>query len=194
MSPLHGFFDIGMIVRVGTFIECHDDVGAEIFLNGNRLLWCEAVCRPIDVTFEGHAILVDLAGLCQREDLKAARVGQHGTMPLHELVQTAHVAHEFVAGAQIEMISVAQDERSIDILEMLGRERLDRRLCAHGRKDRRNKIAVRGIEDPRAGTVVSGGDLELEHWGELYKRNTADGFLILFLLGGYESGKIQSIE
>ena len=118
------------------------------------------------MTLEGHAFVVDLAGLRQREDLEAARVGEHGMRPPHELVQAAHVAHQFVAGTQVEMIGVAQDKRGIDVLEMFGRERLDRCLRANGRKDRREEVAVRSSEDPSAGAVVFGCDGEFEHGGD----------------------------
>ena len=95
--------------------------------------------------------------------MKAARVGEHRSPPLHELVQAAQVAHEFIAGAQIKMIGVAQHERSVDVLEMFRRESLDRRLRANRRKDRREEVAVRSGEYPRAGAVVFGGDLEVKH-------------------------------
>jgi hypothetical protein len=144
MSPLHGFFDVGVVVRVGTFVERHDDIGAEILLNGNRLFRREAMRRTVDVTLEGHAVFVDLAGLRERKNLKAARVGQHGVMPLHEPVQPAHIADEFIAGAQVEMIGVAQDQRSVDVFEMLGREGFDSGLRSHGGKDRRDQVAMRG--------------------------------------------------
>ncbi len=88
-------------------------------------------------------------------------------MPLHEVVQAAHVADEFVAGTQVEMIGVAQHERGIDILEVFGRESLDRRLRANGCEDRREEVAVRSGENARAGAGVFGGDLELEHVGGL---------------------------
>lgn len=152
-----------MVVGVGTFVERHDDVGAEVLLNGDGFFGREAMRRAVYVTLEGHAVVVNFAGLRERENLKAARVGEHGTMPLHELVQAAHVAHEFVAGTQIKMIGVAQDERSVDVFEMLRREGLDRRLRANGREDRRDEVAVRRGENPRAGAVGFGGDLEGEH-------------------------------
>ena len=86
--------------------------------------------------------------------MKAARVGEHGTLPLHELMQAAHVANEFVAGTQVEMIGVAQHERGVDVLEVFGREGLDRCLRTHGREDRREEVAVRGGEYPSACAVV----------------------------------------
>ena len=97
---------------------------------------------------------------------KATRVSEHGTLPLHELVQAAHVAHKFVAGTQVEMIGVAQHERGVDILEMFGRESLDCCLRANGREDRREEVAMRGEENPCAGAVVFCSDLELEHAGD----------------------------
>lgn len=183
MSPLHGEFTIGFVVRVGAFVKCHDDVGAEVLLNRNGLFGCEAMRRAVNVTLESHTIVVDLASLRQREDLKAARVGEHGIRPLHELVQATHVADEFVAGAQVEMISVAQDERGVDLLEMFGREGFDRCLRAHRREDWREKVAVWRGENPGAGAVVFGRDLELEHWSDytIFGKHSMD----------YQTEKIQ---
>ncbi len=43
MGPLHGQPAVGMIVWVGTFVESHDNVRAQIFLDGNGLFRCKAV-------------------------------------------------------------------------------------------------------------------------------------------------------
>lgn len=96
-------------------------------------------------------------------------------MPSHELVQAAHVAHEFVAGTQVKMIGVAQHERGIDVFEMFGREGLDRGLRANRREDRREKVAVRGGEDSCAGAVVAGCDLEFKHRGDYNWRLALSG-------------------
>jgi hypothetical protein len=165
MSPIHGDPAVGVIVGIGTFIEGHDDIGAEVLLNGDGFLRREAMRRTVNVTLEGDAVIVDFAGLREGEDLKAARIGEHGARPLHELMQAAHITDKFVAGAQIEMIGVAQDQRSIDVFEMLGRKRLDRGLRADRREDRREQIAMRSGEEAGAGTVVSGRDGEFKHQG-----------------------------
>lgn len=67
------------------------------------------------------------------------------------------------------MIRVAQHERGVDAFEMLRRESFDRRLSADRREDRREEVAVRRGESPSAGAVVFRSDLELEHWGRLYR-------------------------
>jgi len=99
------------------------------------------------VTLEGHAVIVYFAGLRERENLEAAGIGEHGTRPLHEPVQAAQVAHKFVAGTQIKMISVGEHQRGIDIFEMFGRKRFDRGLRADRREERHEQIAMRGGED-----------------------------------------------
>jgi hypothetical protein len=165
MSPLHGKFGVGVVVRVGALVECHDDVRAEVLLDRDGLLRCEAVRRTVDMALEGYTVVVDLAGLRQGKDLKPARVGQHGTMPLHELVQAAHVAHKLISGPQIEMIRIAQHERSIDVPEMLRGQGLDRCLRTHRGKDRRDEVTMRGGKNPCAGAVVFGCDVEFEHAG-----------------------------
>ena len=155
MSAFHCHFAVAMVVGVRAFVEGHDDVGAEVLLDGDRLFGREAMGRTVDVALEGHAVIVYLAGLGQGEDLIAARIGEHGTRPLHELVQAAHVPDEFIAGTQVEVIGVGQHQRGIDALEVLGREGLDGGLGANRCEDRGEQVAVRGGEDPGTGTVVA---------------------------------------
>ena len=88
-------------------------------------------------------------------------------------MQAAHVAHEFVAGAQVEMIGVTQHERGVDLFEMFGRERLDGGLRADRCEDRREQVAVRRGEDSRAGAVVFSGDGEVKHLADC-KRELGD--------------------
>ena len=65
MSPIHGDLAVGFVVGVGTFIECHDDVGAEVLLDRNGFFGREAMRRTVYVTLESHAVIVDLASLCE---------------------------------------------------------------------------------------------------------------------------------
>ena len=61
------------------------------------------------MALEGYALIVDLPRFGERKDLEAARIRQHGVRPLHELMQAAQVADDFIAGAQVEMIGIAED-------------------------------------------------------------------------------------
>ena len=163
MSPFHGDFAVLVIVWIGAFIEGHDDVRTEVLLNSNGTFGCEAMRRAVNVTLEGHAVIVNLTSLCQRKNLIAARVGQHGTRPLHKAMQSAQLSDQVVAGTQIKMIGITQHERGVDVFEMFGRQRLDRGLRADWREDRRDEIAVPGVENPGAGAVVLGCDFEFKH-------------------------------
>ena len=57
---------------------------------------------------ETNALFLYLSELCKGEHLKSAAVGENGLVPVHELVQTAHLLYHLVAGAHMKMISVAQ--------------------------------------------------------------------------------------
>ena len=173
VSQLHGNFAVGVVVGIGTFVEGHDDVRAEILLDADGTLGREAVRRAVNVTLEGHALIVDLASLRQRENLEAARIGQHGIGPAHEAMQSAHLGDEVIARAQVEVIGVAQDQRSAEVFELGGSEGLDRSLCADRCEDGSRQIAVRGGKGPCAGAVVAGGDCEFKHGGDC-KRELGD--------------------
>src|SRR5215216_5372255 len=165
MSPFHGELAIFMVVGVGTFIKSHDDVRAEVLLNSNRTLRREAMRRAVDVTLEGHAFIVYLAGLRKREDLEAARIGKHGIRPAHEPMQATQPSHHVVARTQVEVISIGKHKRSAQFLDLGGREGLDRCLRADGRENRRDKVAMKCGEDTRASAVVFSCDGEFEHEG-----------------------------
>jgi hypothetical protein len=135
-------------------------------LDSNGALRREAMRRAVDVTPEGHTLIVYLAGLCQRENLKAARIGQHGTGPAHEPVQATQAGHHIVTGTQIEVVCIREHECSAQFFDLCGRERFDRRLRANRGKDGSEQVAVRRGEDSRAGAIVFSCDAELEHEGD----------------------------
>ena len=80
------------------------------------------------------------------------------------------------------MIGVAQNERSINILKMLGGEGFDCCLRAHRGKDRGEQGAMRCGKRARSGASVFGADLEFKH--------RMDYTLPVFLI----SQQIQAIE
>ena len=102
---------------------------------------------------EPDALLRDFAQLCEREDLKAAAVGQDGTVPGHELMQAAHLFDERIARADMQVIGVRQLDLTADLLQVARRESaLDRALRADVHEDRSLHCAVRRLQltAPRA--------------------------------------------
>ena len=152
-----------MIIGIGALIEGHDDVRTEVFLDANGTFGREVMRRTVDVTLEGHAFVINLAGLRQRKNLITARVGQQGARPAHKAMQAAKLGDQIVAGTQVKMIGVTQYQRGIYILEMFGRKSLDSGLRANRREDRRNNIAVTRVENTHPGAVVFGCNLEFKH-------------------------------
>ena len=125
--------------------------------------WVEPSMWLLKVTPSSSILRV----LRQRKDLEAARIGQHGMRPVHELVQPAHIAHQLVAGAQVEVIGVAEHQRGAQLSQLRRRERLDGGLRADRRKDRREQVAVRGGEYAGAGAGILGCELVIRTRGRL---------------------------
>ena len=113
-------------------------------------------CRsPFRCELKDHALLVDLAQTAQAEDLKSARIGEDRVGPGHELVQSAHLADEFVPGPQVEMIGVGQQDLHAEIFGQVALgEPFDRGLRADRHEDRRLDGPVRRMQQSRAGTRV----------------------------------------
>src|SRR5690606_11467914 len=98
----------------------------------------------------------------EREHLKAARVGENGSVPLHELVQPAHVANEFVAGPEVQVVGVGEDHGCARRAEL---PRVQRLYCcerSHGHERWYFHAAVRCVEDCGASTALACLKLEVK--------------------------------
>jgi len=98
----------------------------------------------IDVALEGHAFFGDLAHGRKGEHLKAAGVREDRPVPAHEGVEAAEPSHQLIAGAQPQVISVAQDDLGADLFELGGGHTLHGSLGAHGHEGRGGDNAMTG--------------------------------------------------
>src|SRR5277367_3996149 len=73
----------------------------------------------VEVRTERDAFVGDFAQFAEAEYLKAARVGEDRSGPGHKFMQAAEFADEFVAGPQIQMISVGEQDLDAEVFEVL---------------------------------------------------------------------------
>ena len=92
---------------------------------------------PVEVRAKADAFVCDLAQLSQTVNLKAAGVSKQGLRPTHEAVQAAHATDGFVAGAQVEVIRVTENDLRAEVFDDVLRDCLDGARSAHGHKDGR---------------------------------------------------------
>ena len=85
---------------------------------------------------KGHAVGVQLASMGQAEHLIAAGVGQNRTVPAHKTVQAPEAFDSIVAGAQIEMIRIGQEDGGAQFRQVARLKCLDVGGGAHGGKGR----------------------------------------------------------
>ena len=109
-------FGVAVVGVAGAaFIERHDDVGADDPLRIDVVFRRENVPGAVDVRLEDAALFGEFPALGEREDLEAAAVGQDGPVPRGEGVEAAGPAQDVEAGAQVEMVCVAQDDLGLDV-------------------------------------------------------------------------------
>ena len=87
----------------------------------DRDLRREPVERAVEMAAERDAVVVDDPQVAERDDLEAARIGQDRAVPVHEPVQAAEPGDPLVAGPQVEVVGVRQDDRGADVAEVVGR-------------------------------------------------------------------------
>jgi hypothetical protein len=125
----------GTIARGGIFgalVKTHNNVGTESDLNVDGVLGGEEVRAAVEVRTELDAISRDFAKRVERKDLEAARVSEQSARPAHEFMKPAHAADGLVAGAEIEMVGVAQDDFRAEGFERVLRDGFDSALRADG--------------------------------------------------------------
>ena len=120
---------------LGALVKGHADVGAESYLNLHGMFRSKRVRTPVEVGAEADTVIGDFAERIEREDLEAARVGEQGARPAHEAVQAAHAANGLVAGAQIQVIGIAEDDFRAEGFEHVLRNGFDCSLGADGHED-----------------------------------------------------------
>ena len=106
--------DVGRLVARGgigeALVEHHGDVRAEPRLDVDGALGRQQMPGAVEVRLELGAFLGDHAPLGEAEDLEAAAVGQDRPVPADEAVQAAAPRDQLVAGAEKEVIGVAEDD------------------------------------------------------------------------------------
>ena len=114
--------------------------------------------------------LGDLAQIVQAENLKAAGIGQNGTRPGHEPVQSSQLLYLCYPRPQVKVVGVAQQNLDTEFLEDVLRNAFDRGERADGHEHRRLDFAMRSGETATAGCTGLCLNLELKrHSPGLYR-------------------------
>src|ERR1700722_4384046 len=98
-------------------VEDHRDVRSELRLDVGRLLRSQRMRRAVEVRAEVRALLVDRAPVGQAEHLVTAAVGEDGLAPADEAMQAAATRDQIVAGAEVEVIGVAEQDLGAEAVE-----------------------------------------------------------------------------
>ena len=142
-------------------VEAHRDVAAEVRLDRGCELGREARGRAVVDASERHALVVDARDrVAEREDLEAAGVGEDRQVPRHEAVQPAELADQLVAGPEMQVVGVAEQDLGAEVAHLVRVQRLHGPLRADRHEDGRAHLPVRGPQHPGAGSPV--GRLYLE--------------------------------
>ena len=127
------------------FVETHDDVRAQGFLNGDNAFRSEEMAAAVDVGLELHAFAGDLAQAGKAHDLESAAVREHRPVPGDELVKPPGGADKLVPGTQIEMVGVPQYDLGVAFLKLVGAHRLYRAQSAHRHEYGGENLPVVGL-------------------------------------------------
>ena len=144
-------------------VERHRDIGTERPLDLHGALGRQGPIGAVHMTLKLDPVLADPPETLEREDLEPAGVGEHRARPGGEPVQAAHVADDVLAGTQVQMIRVAEDDLGAGAADVLGAESADDTVGADRHEGRRLHRAVRQGEGARSRGSLGGVESKLEH-------------------------------
>ena len=136
------------------FVQHHGDVAVQLMLNRHGTRRGQMVTRAVGMRAEHHAVLLDGAELGERHHLEAARIGEDGPRPVHELVQAAEARDALCAGPDHQVIGVAEHHLGAARPHRIDREALDRRLSPHRHEGRRAHRPVGGLQPAEPGPAI----------------------------------------
>src|SRR5690242_19662917 len=103
-----------------------------------------------------RALFGNFAHRGQAENLISAAIGENRPVPAHKSMQPAEFPDQLSPGAQIEVISVAQQNLAAEILEVPGQDRFHRTLSADRHECRGFYNAVGRHETAESGPACGG--------------------------------------
>jgi len=113
--------------------------------------------------FEADTLVRDFSKFGKTENLEAAGVRENRAIPGHEFVKAAHAADEFVAGAQIQVISVAENDFGAELFKRFVAQAFDRGLRTNRHEERCFDSAVRRSQATPPRVLIRFDDFELEY-------------------------------
>ena len=69
----------------------------------------------VNMTVKCNALFFDFSQARKGKYLKPAAVGQDRAVPVHKLVEAAHLAHHIVAGAQMQVVRVGKLDLTAEV-------------------------------------------------------------------------------
>ncbi len=99
---------------------------------------------------EFDAMRLYLSNRRQAENLEPATIGEDWSSPANEWMQPARSADNIQAGANIEVIGVAEDDLSAHLAQFAGIQSFDAALRSDGHEDRGIHDSVRRCEAAQA--------------------------------------------
>ncbi len=154
-------------------------------MNVHGVFRSESVQAPVEMGAELNALVGDFAQLRKRENLESAGVGEHGAGPTDEFVQAAHAADGLVAGAQVEVIGVAEDDLCAEGFEDVLGDGLDGACGADWHEDG-CLDGLMGQVEGRAASAGGGGVEQVEVEAHL--------LILSVRFGGVEGAPEVSLE
>jgi hypothetical protein len=161
VGKVERFAGIGIIAWPGrAFIESHDDVGSDDPLDVHHVFGREQVFGPVDMGIENDAVFVELAPFGEGIDLVSAAIGEYGALPAVKFMQPAGPGEDIEAGAEVQMVRVAQDDLRFDVILYLAHVyRFNCSGSTYRHKGRRFYQTVRGGYGSPSGTTLRIGEL-----------------------------------
>ena len=138
--------------QAGANVERHLDVGTDQALDAHRVLRGQPMLGPVVGRGERGSVLVD-RGL-EGEDLEPAGVGEQVAVPPGEPVEPASLGHQFGAGAQHQVVGVAQHDPGAQGCQVAPVQRTHRTPGTHGHETRRGHRPSGCMQRPGPGVAV----------------------------------------
>jgi hypothetical protein len=115
------------------------------------------------VALELDAVLFDPPEALEREHLKPTGVGQHWAVPGSKPMQPAEVLDDALAGAEVQVIGIAQDDLCAGSPDISGTEPTNDGMGPNWHERWGAHFAVRQGKSPGPGRTGGSLDPKLEH-------------------------------